>query len=120
MKLVLTFLMLFVSFESYTQEKSNAFVIKIYSNRVKVLSPDKGKSNVHAIVENNTLVDVTGKIIKSNGVVLTYLRVESGKTRSYLLELGKSEQASFIPMAPSFQEVALIYGKKSYEVPSKE
>jgi hypothetical protein len=84
-----------------------------------VLSPEKKKAIFSVIVENRSLSDQVGKFIVGNKI-LKFISVKSGKTETIELENKSSSPVVFIPVSPAFQEVPLNFGKKAYEIPSKE
>lgn len=71
------------------------------------------------IVENKSLSDQIGKFIVGNKI-LKFVSVQSGKTESVEIENKSQSPVIFVPVSPAFQEVPLNFGKKAYEIPSKE
>lgn len=104
---------------TYANEKSSAFLVTIFDNYVKVVSPDKQLKETSVIIENKTLTKVYGKIEKENSV-LFHLAILPSELKSYPLKDIGSSSVSFVPLAPAFQEVQLMFGKKSYEVPPQK
>ena len=51
-----------VTILAYGEERSEAFLVQMYSNRVKVLSPAKFYSPLNILIENKTLVKIIGKV----------------------------------------------------------
>ena len=60
------------SFQVNSYERSSAFVIKLFSDRIKVTSPQKYVKNISAIIENKTLIKSYGKLITAQGRIITY------------------------------------------------
>ncbi|TNE96018.1 MAG: hypothetical protein EP326_14015 [Deltaproteobacteria bacterium] len=115
---VLTLLLLSTS--SFGYEKSDAFMVTIMERSIKVLSPDKYNAKQGIVLTNNTLVKVVGKVIDENDKVLKFVSIEPGMYKSIEINFSKDGKIFFVPMAPSFQEVELVFGKKAYEVPPKK
>lgn len=118
------FLLIFIFFSSFTQsfayENAEAFMVYLLEDRVKVLSPQKYHKNQAVIIENKTLTKVIGKIKNQEDKVLRYVNILPGEFKSIEVVIKKGENIYFVPMIPSFQEVILSFGKRSYEVPPKK
>jgi hypothetical protein len=118
MKHIILFL-LFISSQIYAAELSDTFIVKIFHDKVKVISPAKLSNNLTVIVENKTLVDIRGKIETKLGKVVAYVTIPSGQSKSVPVKISKKDKIYFVPMAPAFQAVELIVGRKAYEIPPK-
>ena len=101
-------------------ERADAFIIKAFNDKYKVLSPKKKTNKVSVIVENKTLVKLIGEIIAGDGSVLSMLTIRPGKYKSVELDFSSKEKYYFVPLSPSFQKVILNFGKEAYEIPSKK
>lgn len=101
-------------------EKADAFMVTIMNKSIKVLSPARFNNPQGIVLTNDTLVKVVGKVIDENDKVLKFVSVEPGTFKSIEVKFKKSGKLYFVPMAPSFQEVELVFGKKAYEVPPKK
>ncbi|CBW26980.1 hypothetical protein BMS_2174 [Halobacteriovorax marinus SJ] len=119
MKLLGLFLFL-ISLYSFSFEKSEAFIVTAYTNKFKVLSPVKRTNKVSVIIENKTLVKLIGEVVTDKGVLKEMVTIKPGKYKSVELEFYKNSKYYFIPLSPSFQKVVLDFGRKAYEIPSKE
>jgi hypothetical protein len=104
----------------FSYENSEAFMVYLLEDRVKVLSPAVYHKNQAVIIENQTLTKVVGKIRNEKGIVLQYVNILPREFKSVEVEMKKGESIYFVPMVPSFQEVILSFGKRSYEVPPKK
>ena len=104
---------------SIAVERSDAFHVRIYDRSVKVTGPSKHTRKTSVILDNRTLSEVRGKIIKQSGEVIKYVTIYPNKRVSIEFAIPKGETASFIPLAPAFQEIVLKFGKRSYEIPPK-
>ncbi|MBT7611271.1 MAG: hypothetical protein HN576_16040 [Bacteriovoracaceae bacterium] len=122
MKLSIIFILsLFSNLSSlHGYEKAEAFMVYLFEDRVKVLSPKNYHKNQSVIIENKTLTKVIGKIRNESGKVLKYVNIRPGEFKSVEVVIAKGHNIYFVPMVPSFQEVILSFGKRSYEVPSKK
>ncbi|MDD4975342.1 MAG: hypothetical protein PHY93_13365 [Bacteriovorax sp.] len=123
MKLILRlfFTLLSLSFYSVNAiESSIGFVVTGYDDRFSVVSPEKFRSPMEVIVENKTLVRLIGKIVVNNKTNIGFTSVESDKYQRVMVNLKKGDLLHFIPLSPSFQEVELIVGNKTYEIPPKK
>jgi hypothetical protein len=66
------------------------------------------------------LVRMIGKIMVNNKTNAGFTAVESDKYQRIMVNLKKGDLLHFIPLSPSFQEVELIVGNKTYEIPPKK
>jgi hypothetical protein len=113
------FLFLFLSLSAFAAPKTEVFIIQVMDRKISVLSPDTSKKLFSVIVENRSLSDQVGRF-EVRGKLLKYIAVPSGKSESVEIENNSGSPVTFIPVSPAFQEVELTFGKKAYEVPSKE
>lgn len=104
---------------SFAQVKPEGFIIQINDRSMYVLSPEKKKNMFAVIVENRSLSDQVGKFTVGSKI-LKFVSVKSGKTETVEIENKSNSPVVFIPVSPAFQEVPLHFGKKAYEIPSKE
>lgn len=109
-------LILLTSFSCFAVE---TFVIQIDDRSMTVESPLKHKTLFSVIVENRSLSDQVGKFTV-DGKNLKFVTIKSGKSETVEIENKTSSPLFFVPLSPAFQNVELIFGKKKYEVPSKE
>lgn len=101
-------------------ERSDAFLVTAYSNKIAVVAPQKFDPRLNVIVVNKTLITLLGKIETGEGKVLSYISVPSGKSQSVEVGTKLKDKIYFVPMAPAFQTVQLNVGSKPYEIPPKE
>ena len=120
MKYLIVILIIVSSFQASALEKSEAFIVTAYTNKFKVLSPVKRTNKVSVIIENRTLVKLIGELVTDKGVLRKIVTIKPGKYKSVDLKFFKNTKYYFIPLSPSFQKVILDFGKKAYEIPSKE
>ncbi len=105
---------------SIGQQRAEAFIVDIYDKKVKVVAPEKNTKNMHAIIKNNTLTTIRGKVQTSDNYVLDYVTLHEGESKSVKLGLQTGKKIYFFPLSPSFQEVELAVGRKAYEIPPKK
>lgn len=100
-------------------EKSEAFIIKIQDRSMSVVTPEVKKNIFSVIVQNQSLSTQVGKfMVKDKN--LKFVSIESGSSASVEIENKTAEPVVFMPISPAFQEIELLFGKKAYEIPSKE
>jgi hypothetical protein len=112
------YLFLLLSFSAFAGS-NEAFVIQINDRSMNVATPDLKRQLFSVIVENRSLSDQIGKFT-SNGKILKFVSVKAGASETVEIENKTASQVIFVPVSPAFQEVELIFGKKAYEIPSKE
>ncbi len=113
------FLLLFPIMATAAQLKPGTFVVQINDRSMNVWAMEKKKPLFAVIVENRSLSDQIGKFVV-NGQAIKFVSVKSGMSETVEIENKINANVVFVPVSPSFQDVELIFGKKAYEVPSKE
>jgi hypothetical protein len=111
--------LLFCPLICFAQVKTEGFIIQINDRSMNVFSPEKRRPMFAVIVENHSLSDQVGKFMVGSKI-LKFISVQSGKTETVEIENKSTSSVVFVPVSPAFQEVPLMFGKKAYEIPSKE
>ncbi len=111
---------LLISTKVLAIESLDGFLVSAYDERFRVISPEKFKANMEVIIENKTLVRLIGKLVLNNKENVSFLSVDSEKYQKAVVKLKKGDILHFIPLTPAFQEVELIVGNKTYEIPPKK
>ena len=111
--------MLFIPLLALGQVKTETFVVQINDRSMNVISPDKKKDIFAVVIENKSLSDQIAKFTVGKKL-LKYVSVKSGRSESVEIENKTGKTVYFVPVSPAFQDVELQFGKKAYEVPSKE
>jgi hypothetical protein len=101
-------------------ERSDAFIIKIFDNKVRVISPGKFDKDLSVIVENKTQVKIIAKLQGESGTNYSYFSIAEKKSQSQRLKDFKKEKIYFVPLSPPLQKVILKLGSKPYEIPSEK
>ena len=112
-------LVIFIPLSSLAAEQAETFVISVYDSYIKVVSPPKHRSSLSIIIENKMLSKMIAKVVNSKGDQIDVMTIPPTGFHSVNLKIKKNERLYFVPMTPAFQEVELIFGKKSYEIPPK-
>jgi len=112
--------LLFVSLSLFASSVSavEAFKIELHDRRIKVEAPSKVTGQYAVIVENLSLSDVAAKF-HAAGKDLKFVNIKSGSSRTVEFKHAGKEAVFFRPLAPAFQEIELVAGKKVYEIPAK-
>lgn len=113
-------LFLQISVSAYAIESLDGFLVSAYDDRFRVISPEKFKANMEVIIENKTLVRLVGKITINHQTNASFFSVNPEKYQKANVKLKKGDVLHFIPLSPAFQEVELIVGNKTYEIPPKK
>jgi hypothetical protein len=117
----LTILVLLIcSFQLQAVEGHGGFWVTAYDDRFKIVSPEKYKNPMEIIIENKTLVKLIGKITINREHIVSFSSIESEKFQRVMISLKKGDILHFVPLSPAFQEVELIVGNKTYEIPPKK
>lgn len=103
----------------FGQVRPEVFIVQIGDTTMSVLSPEKKRPMFSVIVENKSMSDQVGKFMVGSKII-KFVSVKSGKNETVEIENKTFAPVVFIPVSPAFQEVPLLFGKKAYEIPSKE
>ncbi len=120
MKYLVFLILLFFTRLSYSVERTDAFVIRIYEDKFKVVSPKKYDPKMNLIIENMTLVKIIGRVETLSGKVIENVAIKSSKFKSVELKVGKEDSVVFTPLVPAAQSIQLEYNRKPYEIPPKK
>lgn len=121
LKVFFVFLMfLQFSCKAFAIESLDGFLVSAFDDRFKVVSPEKFKPTMEVVVENKTLVRLIGRLIINKQTNVNFISVDPEKYQKINLKLKKGDLLHFIPMSPAFQEVELIVGNKTYEIPPRK
>ena len=118
--LSITLILLSVSLRVQAIESLDGFLVSAYDDRFKVISPERFKAQMEVIVENKTLVRLIGKLTINKQANASYISVDPEKFQIKNVKLKKGDVLHFVPLSPSFQEVELIVGSKTYEIPPRK
>lgn len=105
---------------AWGSQSYKSFIIRIYSEYSKVISPRSFIPNISTILENKSQTLIRGRLQKNNGEVIRRLSLAPNKTISVNLKLNKGEFAYFIPESPPFQELELSIGNNTYAIPQEK
>jgi len=104
---------------SLAYESPDAFIVKVFNEKVRVLSPKKFDSPMSVIIENKTQVIIKGRITTESGSSEEFISLDAGKSTSVKLKNLNKEKLFFVPMSPPLQKVELKLGSKPYEIPPR-
>jgi hypothetical protein len=119
MRIILTLAVLVWSTISHSIESLDGFLVTALDERFKVISPEKFKTTMDVVIENKTLVRLVGKLVINNTINSNYFSIEPEKYQKVVINIKKNDRIHFYPLSPAFQEVELIVGNKTYEIPPK-
>ncbi|AUN98056.1 hypothetical protein DOM21_10995 [Bacteriovorax stolpii] len=101
-------------------ESLDGFLVSAYDDRFRVISPEKFKNSMEVIIENKTLVRLIGKLTINKQTNASMVSIDPEKYQRAVVKLKKGDILHFVPLSPAFQEVELIVGNKTYEIPPKK
>lgn len=113
------FFILFISNLSFAADTSEAFIITIDENRIKVVSPKTKKDIVGIIIKNNTFDDIRSEIVSDKKVIKRFV-LKSQDSESVQVDYTKVKTLFYVSIAPPFQAVELKFSQRPYEIPEKE
>lgn len=117
---LLLFNFLILSGNSFSYEKSEAFIVVASPKNFKVIAPTEHHNKISVIIKNSMLSNLVGKIIFEKNKKVIPVSIKKGSRKSYTLEFAKGDKPMLIPLSPPFQKVELLIGKRPYEIPPKE
>ncbi|MBY0517335.1 MAG: hypothetical protein K2P81_10525 [Bacteriovoracaceae bacterium] len=97
----------------------DAFKIHMQERNVIVDSPNTVTSQYAVIIDNSSLSNIIGKFYAGN-TDLKFVNVKAGQSKSVEFKNPGKEIVHFRPLAPAFQAIELVAGKKTYEIPPKQ
>ncbi|MFP5459440.1 MAG: hypothetical protein ACLGG7_11960 [Bacteriovoracia bacterium] len=101
---------------SLSAAAAEAFKIQVMDRRLVVESPASVGATYSVEVQNRSLNDLMGKF-HANGVDLKFVSVKAGASKVVEFKVTPKALVVFQPMAPASQQVELIVGKRTYEIP---
>ena len=120
MKILTLIMLIGFPLQLMAKEKTDAFVVRLFADRTKVLAPSSFSKNMNVILENKTLVNIVGKIVNHTRNKTEFIAIEAGKRSSKRIKGREGDIVYFLPMSPPAQKIVLKYGANSYEIPPKE
>ena len=118
-----TFWIFIISLHSWnllSYEQADAFIVKIFDDKVRVLSPKKFDERLTVIIDNKTLTLIKGRLETGRGEFLNFVTVEPSKSVSVSVKRLKKDRVFFVPLAPPSQKVELKLGNKPYGIPPRQ
>ena len=117
---IIKLLFLLLPLQLMAEQTQSTFVIDIYDDFVRVVSPNKITPKMQAIVNNRTLTKIYGYIQSPDSSWKSYFTLKSEKTKALPLKGNEFKQFILYSQAPPFQEVWLKPGMKVYEIPPQK
>lgn len=117
--LLIIFCLAAISSVLEAREKSETFMVFFLGDHVKVVSPDKLHRESFVLIENKTLTKLVARIEAPLGNIIEQVAIEASARASYSLKDAFGERIYLVPLSPASQEVELIPGKDSYEIPAQ-
>lgn len=119
MRLMLTILIFVYSSFLFAAETSEAFLVNIYEDKIRVVSPKKKMDIVGVIIKNNTFDDIRSEISSEKKVLKRFV-LKSQDSESIQVEYSKLKTLYYVSIAPPFQAVELKFSQRPYEIPEKK
>jgi hypothetical protein len=119
---ILVFILMLIPGLGFTDtgRTSDAFLVTVFETYVSVVSPAAKKDKLSVIIENKTLTSIHGKFTDKEGKTLEHITIGPKSFEVRDLNTSQSDLTYFVPLSPPGQEVELVLGKKSYEIPQKK
>jgi hypothetical protein len=112
-------LCLFMMTTAQASEFTDAFVITVHDQKVRVTSPKNKIKLVSILVKNETFEDIRSEIA-SEKKVLKRFNLKAQSSRSLQVNLKNVKTLFYVSIAPPFQAVELKFSERPYEIPPKK
>ena len=109
-----------ISPKLFSRGNTHAFLVTIFDQKIRVVSPARHSPHIHVILKNETQNKVIGRVQTKEGRVIDYVNLVQGEIRSVALGHIRQKSIFYYPLAPSFQAVELVPGRSTYEIPEKK
>jgi len=119
MKMIFFLLIFIHSSLSFAAESSEAFIVNIYEDRIRVVSPKKKMDIVGVIIKNNTFDDIRSEISSEKKVLKRFV-LKSQDSESIQINYSQLKTLYYVSIAPPFQAVELKFSQRPYEIPEKK
>ena len=84
-RIALTLLSFLTIFSVLGYESPESFVVRVFDQKVRVLSPVKYDPNLSVLVENKTMIQIKAKVETESGSDIQHISLEAGKSVSVKL-----------------------------------
>lgn len=112
-------LLLSIPINSFAQENAEAFLVTIYEDKIRVVSPKKKQDIVSVIIKNDTFDKITSEVRSDTGIIKRFVLKSQG-SKSLQVEYSKIKTLFYVSIAPPFQAVELKFSQRAYEIPEKK
>lgn len=116
---LLTLLLILFYQLSYAQEVSEAFMVTITDEKIRVISPKQKQKTVSVIIKNDTFDNITSELRSDKGVIERFVLKEQ-TSKSIQVKYNKINTLYYVSIAPPFQAVELKFSQRAYEIPEKK
>lgn len=107
-----------LSFKTYAQQKSEAFLVTVKHSGIHVVSPEKKEKRVSVVIVNNTSQNIISQL-KTQQRVIERFNLRARSQHSIIVNTKDIDKLYYTPIAPAFQSVELKFNEKPYEIPEK-
>lgn len=119
----------FIGVCAVNTKNAESFEILAYDAVIKVSSPMKfskksgvvftneTNDKIYLKVEDRPIVERDEHGNDNQKIIKKYMTVKAHETKGMELDFDPNRRILIIPLAPSFQEIELIFGNKTYEIP---
>lgn len=113
------YFLLFLSLNVFAEEFTDAFIVTVEDQKVKVTSPKNKSESISVIVKNNTFEDIRSEIASDKGIIKRF-NLKAQSSRSLLVDYKNIRTLFYVSVAPPFQAVELKFSQRPYEIPPKK
>jgi len=95
-----------------------SFIIQVTPSRIKVSSPNEINGKFSIIINNDSLSNLYGKVEDEGGKLVKFVAIpHKGHETVNISGASALKNYFFIPLSPPYQELKLVVGQDSYEIP---
>ena len=117
MKLTLFIYLICLSLTSFAQN-TEAFLVEISDQRIKVTSPLKKSQIVSIIVKNETFEKIISELRSEDKVLKRFVLKPEGQEVTQV-DYSKIKELYYVPVSPPFEAARLRFTEKPYEIPEE-
>ena len=110
------FILLLVTQNILGQEYSDAFIVTIKDDKIRVVSPKEKQKVIGVIIKNETFDNITSEVRSDLGVIERFVLKSQG-SKSLQINFSKIQTLYYVSIAPPFQAVELKFSQRAYEIP---
>lgn len=112
-------LCLIFSLNAFAFKSTDAFIVELSDQKIKVTSP-KSKVKIVSVIVKNLTFDKIRAELRSRDKVLKRFVIKAKKKEVFEVNYETAKKLFFVPVSPPFETIDLKFSKGPYEIPEKK